>query len=243
MSTWRTQLKALQFLRGGRRWVLKSPQHLGQLPVLDAVFPGVIVAFTHRDPVPVALSMIAMITYCERMHRDRVASRIAAGWVDRLERLLAACVRDRDAIPAERSVDIRFDDFMADELGAAEQVVRAGRRAVTDDARTAITEYLDGHRRGRLGRVATSARCSDWTKTTCARASRRTSAGSCRSPYTATGLRDWRASCTRIAARQMVDRIAMAIAKVSPAVCNPHRRAARPSPTTGSEIATYATTK
>lgn len=23
------QLKALQFLRGGRRWVLKSPQHLG----------------------------------------------------------------------------------------------------------------------------------------------------------------------------------------------------------------------
>jgi hypothetical protein len=34
------QLKALQFLRGGRRWLLKSPQHLEQLPVLDAVFPG-----------------------------------------------------------------------------------------------------------------------------------------------------------------------------------------------------------
>ena len=35
----RLQLQALQFLRGGRRWLLKSPQHLEQLPVLDAVFP------------------------------------------------------------------------------------------------------------------------------------------------------------------------------------------------------------
>ena len=34
------QLKALQFLRGGRRWVLKSPQHLGQLPVIERVMPG-----------------------------------------------------------------------------------------------------------------------------------------------------------------------------------------------------------
>ena len=41
------QLKALQFLRGGRRWLLKSPQHLEQLPVLDRVFPGVVV---DRDP-------------------------------------------------------------------------------------------------------------------------------------------------------------------------------------------------
>ena len=58
-----TQLKALQFLRGGRRWLLKSPQHLEQLPVLNAVFPGVVVVCTHRDPVPVVLSMLAMITY------------------------------------------------------------------------------------------------------------------------------------------------------------------------------------
>ena len=69
----RLQLKALQFLRGGRRWLLKSPQHLEQLPVLDAVFPGVVVVCTHRDPVPVVLSMLAMLTYTARMHRSPVA--------------------------------------------------------------------------------------------------------------------------------------------------------------------------
>lgn len=154
----RTQLQALQFLRGGRRWVLKSPQHLGQLAVLDTVFPGVVVAFTHRDPVPVALSMITMITYSERMHRDRVdVPRIAAGWVNRLEKLLGECVRQRDVIPAERSVDIRFDDFMADELGTAERLFALADEPFDEPVRTAVTDYLEGHRRGRLGRVATSA--------------------------------------------------------------------------------------
>jgi hypothetical protein len=152
-----TQLKALQFLRGGRRWVLKSPQHLGQLPVLDHVMPGVIVAFTHRDPVPVALSMITMITYSARMYRDRVdVAMIANAWVDNLDRLLKSCVRDRAIIPADRSVDIRFDDFMNDELGTAERLYALAGEPFDGPARTAITDYLTAHPRGRLGRVATS---------------------------------------------------------------------------------------
>src|ERR1700753_2351949 len=33
------QLKAMQFLRGGRRWLLKSAQHLEQVPVVHCGFP------------------------------------------------------------------------------------------------------------------------------------------------------------------------------------------------------------
>ncbi len=152
-----TQLKAMQFLRGGRRWLLKSPQHLEQVPVLDRVFPGSIVVFTHRDPVPVALSMIAMITYSARMHRSPVpVQEIAASWIDRLEQMLTALVRDRDIIGPERSIDIRFDDFMADEFGVAQQVYALAGEPFTDEVRGAITDYLAGHRRGRLGNVETS---------------------------------------------------------------------------------------
>ncbi|BBZ13831.1 sulfotransferase family protein [Mycobacterium branderi] len=152
------QLKALQFLRGGRRWLLKSPSHLEQLPVLDAVFPSVVVVFTHRDPVPVALSMITMITYTARMHRSPVPiTEIAASWIDRLELMLAALVRDRDIIGPDRSVDIRFDDFMADELGVAERLYDLAGETLTAEARAAMASYLAGHQRGRLGQVATSA--------------------------------------------------------------------------------------
>ncbi len=152
-----TQLKAMQFLRGGERWLLKSPQHLEQVPVLDRVFEDGIVVFTHRDPVPVALSMIAMITYSARMHRSPVPVRQIAGyWIDRLEQMLNALVRDRDTIGPDRSIDIRFDDFMADELGVAERVYALAGEPFTDAARAAVTDYLAGHRRGRLGSVETS---------------------------------------------------------------------------------------
>jgi hypothetical protein len=152
-----TQLKALQFLRGGRRWLLKSPQHLEQLPVLDRVFPGVAVVCTHRDPVPVAISMVAMLTYSARMHRSPVpVEEIAAGWIDRLALMLNALVRDRDVIAPQRSIDITFDDFMADELGVAQRVYGLIGEPFTDDARAAIVGYLAGHQRGRLGKVVTS---------------------------------------------------------------------------------------
>ncbi|KUH89029.1 hypothetical protein AU187_17015 [Mycobacterium sp. IS-1556] len=153
-----TQLKALQFLRGGRRWLLKSPQHLEQLPVLDRVFPGVVVIATHRDPVPVVLSMLAMLTYSARMHCAPVpVEQIAACWVDRLELMLNALIRDRDAIGPQRSIDVRFDDFMADEIGTAASVYELAGEPLTDEARAAMVDYLTGHQRGRLGRVATSA--------------------------------------------------------------------------------------
>jgi len=152
------QLKALQFLRGGRRWLLKSPQHLEQLAVLEAVFPGAIVVCTHRDPVPVVLSMLAMLAYTARMHRSPVPVRqIAASWVDRLQLMLDALVRDRDVIPPERSIDVRFEDFMADELAVASRVYALASEALTSVARSAMADYLTRHRRGRLGQIDTSA--------------------------------------------------------------------------------------
>ncbi|EUA03771.1 hypothetical protein I547_2380 [Mycobacterium kansasii 824] len=101
--------------------------------------------------------MMAMITYSARMHRSPVpVAEIAAYWVDRLDRMLTALVRDRDTIGPRRSIDIRFDDFMANEFGVAGQVYALAGEPFDEPARTAITGYLAGHRRGRLGNVETS---------------------------------------------------------------------------------------
>lgn len=128
------QLRAMQFLRGGRRWLLKSPQHL-EVPVLDRVFPDSIVVFTHRDPVPVALSVIAMITYSARMHRSAVpVERIAGSWVDRLERMLTALVRDRDTIGPQRSIGVR--GHVRAQRGRSACALRAVRRPLDRRART-----------------------------------------------------------------------------------------------------------
>lgn len=150
----RTQLQALQHLRGGRRWLLKSPQHLEQLPALEAVFPGLTVVVTHRDPVPVTISMATMIVYTARMHRSPVPSAaIGRYWADRIDVMLTALLDDRDAVPADRSIDVRFDDFMADDLATAERVHAVAGEPFTAEAGAAMAGYLAGHQRGRLGTV------------------------------------------------------------------------------------------
>ncbi|OBJ26538.1 hypothetical protein A5620_05935 [Mycobacterium colombiense] len=81
---------------------------------------------------------------------------IANSWIDRLDQMLTALIRDRDTIGPDRSIDLRFDEFMADELGVAERVYALAGEPFTDEARAAIGDYLAGHRRGRLGSVETS---------------------------------------------------------------------------------------
>ena len=45
---------------------------------------------------------------------------------------------------------------MADEVGVAQRVYALAGEPFTDQPRTAVAGYLDGHRRGRLGNVETS---------------------------------------------------------------------------------------
>ena len=79
--------------------------------MLEKVLPAWVL--TDRDPVPVALSMVAMLTYSARMHPAVPVEQIATEWIDRLEWMLASLARDRGVIAPERSIDVTFDDFMA----------------------------------------------------------------------------------------------------------------------------------
>ena len=149
----RTMLQAMEWLNpSGKRWLLKSPQHLEQFPVLADVFPDATVVVTHRDPVSVAVSMTTMIAYPARMHAHPVdAQGIGRAWADRLGHMLEAAVRDRDVLP--RAMDVRFDEFMQDDLATARAVCALAEEPVTDEAEAAMRAYLDTHRRGRLGSI------------------------------------------------------------------------------------------
>jgi len=161
----RLQLQAVQYEEGqhqegqhqgaGRRWLLKSPQHLEQLTVLDRVFPGATIVITHRDPVHIATSMATMIAYADRMFRHPVdPHRVGAVWAERLGLMLDDLVRDRDLLTQTAATDLRFDDFLADQIGAVEKIMALAGEKFTDDARAGVAGYLESHTRGHLGRVA-----------------------------------------------------------------------------------------
>jgi hypothetical protein len=147
-------LKILQWRRGPRRWVLKCPQHLEQLPVLRRVFPDATVVITHRDPVAVIQSAVTMLAYGQRITRKRVETRqLIEYWTDRVEHLLRACVRDRDVVPASHSIDVPFHEFMADDLGMVERIYRHAGVAMTPQARAELATFLSRHPRGKFGQV------------------------------------------------------------------------------------------
>jgi hypothetical protein len=100
-----------------RRWVLKDPWHLSTLPALFAEYPDARVVITHRDPLEV-LPSLANLMSCLRWQRS--------GYVDRAEIVRMTTVgtalqldamtklRDANSVPADRIVDVRYPDLVAD---------------------------------------------------------------------------------------------------------------------------------
>ena len=108
-----------------RPWVLKTPQHMLDLPVLMKLFPDARLVFTHRDPLAVVGSAASLawnqtIIYSD--HADPKA--VGKEWLRKtrlqIERMRAA----RDDIPRERMIDIHYDEMERDWRGAMARVYR-----------------------------------------------------------------------------------------------------------------------
>jgi Sulfotransferase family len=147
-------LQAMQWLRGGQRWILKSPQHLEQFPALLDIFPDATFVVTHRDPVSVTASMVTMLAYSCRLGCDTVdLPALGSHWADRLERMLCSCVTHRDVLPPDQSIDVHFDQFMRDDIAMVRRIYGLAGQPFTDSAQAAMRTFMDAHPRGRHGGV------------------------------------------------------------------------------------------
>lgn len=145
--------RMLQFLqwqkrqRGvrGRRWVLKSPAHLGYLNLLRAQFPDLHVVHMHRDPRTTIASGASLNATLHAMHADTVDThRVGAQWLERMgwtnDRAMA--VRDGWADAGVVVTDIGFDDAVADPIGQVARVYDAVGLPLTAGAEEAMRRWL-----------------------------------------------------------------------------------------------------
>jgi sulfotransferase family protein len=133
---------------------LKSPQHLEQFGPLSTVFPDATFVVTHRDPVSVTKSLTTMMTYLARLNLEPVDPKVVGGyWADRLETMLRACVRDRELLPADRTIDVRFNEFMADDVAMVERIYAIAGQPFTSDVKASMDAFMQTHPRGRHGGV------------------------------------------------------------------------------------------
>ena len=147
-------LQVLTWLRGGERWVLKTPQHIEQFGPLLETFPDATFVVTHRDPIAVTASVTTMLSYTARMSQAKPDPFAVAGyWADRLERMLRACVRDRDLLPDAQTIDVPFDAFMADDVAMVGRIYEVAGQPMDDESRAAMERFMADHPRGKHGSI------------------------------------------------------------------------------------------
>jgi len=78
---------------------------------------------------------------------------LAEYWIDRVDLLLRACVRDRAQLPPDRTIDVMFHEFMADDIAMVERIYERNDRVMTPDARASLEAFMAANPRGKYGRI------------------------------------------------------------------------------------------
>lgn len=104
-------------------WLLKTPQHMLDLPALMRVFPDARVIFTHRDPCQVVGSAASLAWNQTIIYSDHVEpQRIGEEWLRKTRLQIDRMQAARRSIPKERMIDIHFDEMESDWRGSMERV-------------------------------------------------------------------------------------------------------------------------
>lgn len=125
-ATMRRLLQLVGHARGdrpGRRWLLKNPQHMQDLPALMTVFPDARLVFIHRDPLKTVSSTLSMMAHFSAAHTDRdcrVSMRDT--WLDFCERSARRCIQARADVPRAQQLDLHYADMNRDWRSAMRRV-------------------------------------------------------------------------------------------------------------------------
>lgn len=150
----KTMLQFLQWQKRQRgepaaqRWVLKTPQHLHTLEILFKVFPGAQVVLTHRDPAQTIPSMASMAHTLWKLYAD-APDPVTVGrqWSAQMQRAMAHAMAVREGMPAERFLDVRFEDTVQDPFGVVRAVYRFAGMPLTEEARAAMWAWMEDNPR------------------------------------------------------------------------------------------------
>ena len=134
----------------GRRWILKSPDHVFALDDIKAVYPDAHWVFIHRDPVAV-LASVARLTevlrrpFAHSVDLAEIGQQVCASWLDGAQRMIRAAASS-DAI-----LHLHFREIVSAPEKAADRLFRHGGHASSGDAAQRMRKWL-GNRSNRRHR-------------------------------------------------------------------------------------------
>jgi hypothetical protein len=137
----------------GRRWILKSPDHVFALDDIKAVYPDAQWVFIHRDPVAV-LASVARLTevlrrpFAHSVDLQEIGQQVCASWLDGAQRMMRA------AASSNSILQLHYREIISDPQKAVARLFRHTGHAASRDAAQRMRKWLGnrsnrGHRQRR----------------------------------------------------------------------------------------------
>lgn len=134
----------------GRRWILKSPDHVFALSEIRTVYPDAQFVFVHRDPVSV-LASVAKLTevlrrpFARTIDRREIGRQVRASWIEGANRMIAA------AASSKAILHLHYKQLVAAPIETAEALFRHCGLCVSAEAKERMSAWArrapDGRKR------------------------------------------------------------------------------------------------
>lgn len=146
--------KYLEILRvailhaGGRRLLLKNPVNTARVPLLLELFPDAKFIHIHRSPYQVFPStknlhrQLFALTALQDVDEDHLEETVLHLYREMMQRFLV----EKQLIPAENFVEVRFDDLERDPLGTLRRIYTQLDLRGYDFAEPAFRSYVEAQR-------------------------------------------------------------------------------------------------
>jgi hypothetical protein len=148
-------LQILQWKMPGKRWALKSPQHLWHLQHIHREYPDALFVQTHRDPVKIVTSMSNLAVTLHGMASDQpdlrkvthyYAHALAKGYNN------TVAYRKSGNLPESQVIDLYFQDFKADQVGTVRRAYEHFGLALSSDTAATMQSFLDDNAADKHGK-------------------------------------------------------------------------------------------
>ncbi len=155
---WQKQfLQHLQTHSPGRRWVLKSPDHVYGLEQLFAIFPDAHIIHTHRNPFEVLkssadLTRVLRGLYARPGDFEEIRAREARVLAEGTERSMD--FRDRHPNLADRFIDVKYTDLVANPMAEVRRIYERLQTTLTTQAADRIQQLASARSRYRGRRAS-----------------------------------------------------------------------------------------
>jgi hypothetical protein len=121
---YKDQIKILNWLRPGRRWVLKWPFHIWHLDALLEVFPDATVIHIHRHPQEAIASVCSLAALAREPFCDRIDNQaLGQFWMDYNDEGLKRGLASRVKATSDQIIDVCYADLVTHPLAEIQRIL------------------------------------------------------------------------------------------------------------------------